>query len=81
MAKKRIIYNEPKSAIYRWAGKTYDGLLEYKEGEVDVIGETEKCYIVRLKMPVRENCVGDEIMVQKKNIIFPTDCSGEWWNN
>ena len=51
---------------------------------VEVLGETDKSYKIRLLQPTCNRRCGDVIWVRREHITFPKtpyDCSGEWWND
>ena len=88
MGKKvtKKIYDVPIEATYLYETTNFDGTFNRWNTQVSVIGETEKCYLVKLKEPIRQHFVGDEIWVMKKKIILrlpkqPIDTSNYWFNN
>lgn len=63
-------YEKPIQATYLFLYPNYDGTFRRLQADVDVIGESDKRYLVRLKYPILNHLVGDEIRVLKKNIRF-----------
>lgn len=61
-----------------------DALVKH-ETKVKVIGESNRCYKIQLLAPIRNHCVGDEILVHKKSLVFDTpnpnhEQKSYWWN-
>lgn len=78
-------YDSPISAVYRFLTTNFNGTFNSYQTDVEVIGETNKRYLIRLKFPVRSRRVGDEIWVAKKNVRFHTlkkqiDTNDFWYN-
>lgn len=77
-------YEAPKQATYRFLTTNYNGTFSPWSTKVDVLGETEKSYIVRLREPIRDHFVGDKIRVGKKSVDFdekPEIDTSEFWYN
>lgn len=81
------IYRYEIDGTYTYTIKEYDGRLSSYKTKITVIGESEKSYKIRLHMPIRNHCVGDIIIVQKKNVRLDTpnpnkqDMTEAWWND
>lgn len=80
MKAKRTIYEVRKYGVYNFTCKNVDGSLSSHKSEVEVQGETDKKYIIRLSEPIREHKVGDVIEVLKRNVKLHRDCSNDFWN-
>lgn len=76
-------FGEYLPATYKFSTTNFNGTFNYFRTPVLVLGETEKRYLIRLKEPIRDHFVGDEILVGKKSIEFPpkeVDTSEFWYN-
>lgn len=79
-------YQYTLDATYKFMIKIHgQNVLVEHETKVKVIGESNRCYKIQLLEPIRNHCVGDEILVHKKNLKFhtPNPNHGQksyWWN-
>lgn len=80
-------YKYEIEGTYTYTVKDYDGRIISYNTKVTAIGESGKSYKVRLHAPIRNHCIGDVIIVQKKNVRFDTpnpnklDTVEAWWND
>ena len=79
-------YQYTLDATYNYMVKNHgqDLLIPFKT-KVKVIGESPKCYKIRLLEPIRNHMVGDEILVHKKSIALDTPNPNHekktyWWD-
>ena len=78
------MYKVSKDAQYLFETYNFDGTFTRWRTAVEVIGESAKSYLIRLKEPIRNHCVGDKIWVMKKKVLIPKaplDTSHYWFNN
>ena len=85
---KKIMYVYPQTAQYLFETYNFDGTFTRWHTTVEVLGETVKSYLIKLKEPIRNHFIGDQIWVMKKKVRFPTvpprvslDTSHYWFNN
>ena len=57
-----------------------------QQTKVTVIGESPRCYKIKLLEPIRNHRVGDEILVHKKSLEFHTpnpnhEGKSYWWDD
>lgn len=80
----KTIYEHPIPAKYRFLTPTFkDNKFRVWFVEVEVLGETEKSYLIKLKQATHNHLAGEEIWVAKKNIVEmkrTVDTSGFWYN-
>ena len=65
---KKKMYATPISGSYSHRTPNYDGTFSEAVVAVDVLGESEKRYLVRLKMPVENHKQNEELWVRKHNV-------------
>ena len=79
-------YQYTLDATYKFMTKIHgQEALEQHETKVKVIGESPRCYKIQLQEPIRNHCVGDEILVHKKSLQFHTPNPNRekktyWWD-
>lgn len=81
---KKTMYATAFEATYLFETTNYDGTFTRWQARVDVLGETDKSYFVRLREPVRGNAPGAVIRVMKRKVRFPkapVDPTQYWFNN
>lgn len=95
--KKYSSYPTAISGYYSYKVMTLNRQFTTRRTRVDVIGETDKTYRIRLKSRVGIRGAGDEMFVRRRNVVlcqnyvsnqFPVpvgkavvDTTGEWWQN
>lgn len=78
------MYEVAYQATYLFETMNWDGSLTRWQARVDVLGETEKSYIIRVREPVRGHVAGEVMRVMKKKVRFPkapVDPTQYWFNN
>lgn len=81
---KKIIYSTSYIATYLFETTNYDGTFTRWNTQVEVLGETDKSYLIKLKEPIRQHFAGDQIWVLKRKVRFPkapVDPTKYWFNN
>lgn len=63
-------YPTPIRAGYTYKSRNWDGSYNYFHTSVEIIGETEKSYRVKLLNPVGPHHAGDVTTVRKHNVKF-----------
>ena len=85
MAKvKKITYDSTFEATYLYETTNYDGTFTRWKTQVEVLGETDKSYLIKLKEPIRQHFAGDQSWVFKRKVRFPkapVDPTKYWFNN
>jgi hypothetical protein len=87
MSRKIVKYNKPLKGVYRYSARQFNRYgnpeIRFFDTIVEVIGETQKSYLVRLHDPILDHCRGDEIFVKRSNVKLKydeRDDSQFWWN-
>lgn len=88
------MYATPKEGTYDFKSMNFDGTFNLQQVKVAVLGESEKTYLIRLRLPVGNHRQNDQMKVHKHNVqmhgMIATatvskrpayDHSGAWWNN
>jgi len=83
------LFATPIEGFYNHKTPRFDGSFNVEQVGVLVIGESEKMYIIRLRMPVGNLHQGHEMSVHKHNVKIHKpathpkqyDYSNAWWNN
>ena len=81
---EKIMYEHSQEAQYLFETCNFDGTFTRWRTAVEVLGETAKSYLIKLKEPIRNHCVGDQIWVMKKKVrhtSVPLDTRHYWFNN
>lgn len=88
MSRKVWKYNQPLKGVYRYSASHFNEYgnlaIRFFNTNVEVIGETQKSYLIRLHDPILDHCRGDEIFVKRSNVKLrydEKDNSEFWWNN
>ena len=73
------MYTDPLHGVYTCGLRHPSGQIAYSQVPVKVLGESEKCYRVKLPMAVRGSC---EKTVHRGSVRLKreVDCSEEWRN-
>lgn len=87
MSSKVWKYNKTLKGVYRYSARRYNEYgnltIGFFDTIVEVIGETQKSYLVKLYDPILDHCRGDEIFVKRSNVKLKYDEKDDsqfWWN-
>ncbi len=81
-------YPQPRRGHYSYRHRNPDGSFTLYHTSVEVLGESEKIYLVKITVPLGGHRAGDQMKVRKHNIRFngeqqPArryDYSNTYWN-
>ena len=62
------MYESPKQGTYNHKTPNFDGTFNLQQVKVDVLGESEKQYLIRLILPVGHHRQNDQMKVRKHNV-------------
>ncbi len=62
------MYENPKQGTYNHKTPNFDGTFNLQQVKVDVLGESEKQYLIRLILPVGHHRQNDQMKVRKHNV-------------
>lgn len=83
------IYPKPLNGIYTYKSPRFDGTFNYSQAHVLILGESDKRFLIQLRMPVGNHPQGHRMSVRKHNVSIHRpdpqprsyDYSSAWWNN
>lgn len=88
------LYTTPIDGTYDYKSPNFDGTYNLQQVNVAVLGESERQYLIKLKLPVGNHRQNDLMKVRKHNVRLRGmiarvtnkkkplyDHSGAWWNN
>lgn len=88
------LYATPKEGTYDFKSMNFDGTFNLQQVKVAVLGESEKTYLIRLRLPVGNHRQNDQMKVRKRNVrlhgttateSIPAtqmpDYRNAWWHN
>jgi hypothetical protein len=81
---KKTLYEQPKSARYKFQIPRFNGTYETHWVDVLVVGETAKSYQLQVVVPFNYHEKGERLFALKKNVVFEkevVDTSEFWYNN
>lgn len=73
--------------LYTYRTRNYDGSFNQFHVLVEIIGETARCYRIRLLQPLYGHQIGKLMTVRRHNVRLnkqpspKADHSQAWWNN
>lgn len=62
------LYATPKDGTYNYKSPNFDGTYNLQQVNVTVLGESEKQYLIKLKLPVGNHRQNDQMKVRKRNV-------------
>ena len=82
-------YSIPLDGFYNHKTPRFDGTFNIQQVAVSILGESDKMYRIRLRLPVGNLRQGHEMSVRKRNVYVHRpkpqpkeyDCTNQWWNN
>ncbi len=80
---KKTLYEQPKSARYKFQIPRFNGTYETHWVDVLVIAETAKSYELKVVVPFNFHEKGETLFAMKKNVVFEkevVDTSDFWYN-
>lgn len=89
------MYAEPKRGGYTHRTRNYDGTFNTHYLTVEVLGETDKSYLVKVFVPIGGKPAGSRMTVRKHNVKIQgeqpvaaprparryVDCTNAYWHN